>query len=107
MEIDIEEFNKIEMVVGKIINAEELPNSNKLLKLRINIGDKEITVLSGIKKWRKPQDLINKKVIVLKNIKPAKMAGEISEGMILAAEKDDKLSLLTVDEDIDEGARVH
>jgi methionyl-tRNA synthetase len=107
MEITIDYFNKLELVVGKVLSAEEVPNSNKLIKLTIDIGDKTITVLSGIKKWRKPEQILNKKLIVLKNIKPAKMAGMLSEGMILAAEKDEKLSLLTVDEDIDSGAIVH
>lgn len=107
MEISIEDFRKVELVVGKILEVNEVPNSNKLYKLTVDIGEKKITLLSGIKKYYKKEELLNKKIIVLKNIMPAKMAGLISEGMLLAAEdKNGNLSLLTVDRDIQEGAIV-
>ncbi|MCW1291981.1 MAG: methionine--tRNA ligase, partial [Candidatus Rehaiarchaeum fermentans] len=70
------------------------------------IGENTKTVVSGIKKWYKKEELLGKKVILLENIKPAKFLGEISEGMILAASDGENVSLLTVDKEIKEGSKV-
>ncbi|MEM3828390.1 MAG: methionine--tRNA ligase subunit beta [Conexivisphaerales archaeon] len=106
MEATKDDFEKLNILIGRILNVSEIPNSNKLLKLEISLGDKKKTILSGIKKWYKKEDLIGKEVVVLENIKPAKMAGELSEGMILAASDGENLSILTVDREIREGAKV-
>ncbi|MCW1292748.1 MAG: methionine--tRNA ligase subunit beta [Candidatus Rehaiarchaeum fermentans] len=106
MEITKEEFEKLNLVVGKIIDVSEVPKSDKLLKIKISIGENTKTVVSGIKKWYKKEELLGKKVILLENIKPAKFLGEISEGMILAASDGENVSLLTVDKEIKEGSKV-
>ncbi|MCW1292843.1 MAG: methionine--tRNA ligase subunit beta [Candidatus Parvarchaeota archaeon] len=106
MEITKEEFEKLNLVVGKIIDVSEIPKSDKLLKIKISIGENTKTVVSGIKKWYKKEELLGKKVILLENIKPAKFLGEISEGMILAASDGENVSLLTVDKEIKEGSKV-
>ncbi len=105
--IDIDYFEKMKMKVGKVISAETLEKSGKLLKLRISLGDKERTILSGIRKYYKLEDLIGKKVIILDNLKPAKMLGIDSEGMVLAAMDDaGNLSLLSLDKDLKEGSEI-
>ncbi len=107
MEIEYEDFDKVEMVLGKILEVEDVPNSKKLLKLRVDIGTEQRSILSGIKQYYSHEELIGKKVIVLKNIKKRQMAGQMSEGMLLMLEENDRLGFLTCDNpDIELGARV-
>ena len=98
-EITYDDFAKLEFRVGEVIACEEVPNSGKLLKETIKIGSETRTILSGIKKWYKPEDMVGKKVMVVCNLKPRKIAGEMSEGMIIAAEdeKGELISLMTPD----------
>ncbi len=98
-EVSYDDFAKLEFRVGEVIACEEVPNSGKLLKETIKIGSETRTILSGIKKWYKPEDMVGKKVMVVCNLKPRKIAGEMSEGMIIAAEdeKDELISLMTPD----------
>lgn len=86
--ISIDEFFKVKLRVGQILHAEQLPNSQKLLKLKVDLGPKlgERQILSGIAKFYTPESLIGRKIIVVANLKPAKLAGELSEGMLLAGE---------------------
>ena len=98
-EVSYDDFAKLEFRVGEVIACEEVPNSGKLLKETIKIGSETRTILSGIKKWYKPEDMVGKKVMVVCNLKPRKIAGEMSEGMIIAAEdeKGEIISLMTPD----------
>ena len=97
--ITYDDFAKLELRVGEIIACEEVPKSKKLLKETIRIGSETRTVLSGIKHWYKPEDMIGKKVLVVCNLAPRKIAGIESEGMVLAAESEDGelLALMTPD----------
>ncbi|MBE5729132.1 methionine--tRNA ligase subunit beta [Candidatus Parvarchaeota archaeon] len=104
--ISIDEFRKIKLRVGKVISAEEVENSSKLLKLVISFKDEQRQVIAGIKNHYKPEELVGKKLIVVFNLKPAKLMGLVSDGMILAASDGEKLSALTVDKDIDEGSYI-
>lgn len=105
--ITIDEFAKVKFKVAKIINCEDHPKADKLLVLTLKVGDEERTVVSGIKKWYTAEDLIGKKVIVVDNLKPVKLRGIESRGMILAAEDaNGNLTLLSTLEDIDDGATV-
>ncbi len=104
--ISIDEFRKIKLRVGKVISAEEVENSSKLLKLVISFKDEQRQVIAGIKNHYKPEELVGKKLIVVFNLKPAKLMGLVSDGMILAASDGEKLSVLTVDKDIDEGSYI-
>ena len=102
-EISIDDFAAIDLRVGKIVGAESVKKSNNLLKLMVNIGEKEIQVVAGIAKKYSTEEVLNKKVIVLVNLQSAKLFGIKSEGMLLAT--DDNMSLLTV-EDADIGEKI-
>ena len=104
--IGIEEFQKIHLRVGKVETAEKVPGSEKLLKLTVDIGTEKRQVVAGIAKRYQPEDLIGKKVIVVANLKPAKLMGIESQGMILAAGGKDVLSLATFLEDVPPGSKV-
>ena len=105
--IDFEDFTKVDLVVGKILEAKEHPNADKLLVFKVDIGEDEPrTIISGIKKWYAPEDLVGKNVIVVRNLAPRKMRGIESQGMLLAADFDDDLSLLSTLEDLKPGAKV-
>jgi len=102
--ISIEDFVKLDLRVGKIIGAEKVEKSDKLLKLMVDVKEKKLQIVAGLATNYSPEEILNKKVIVLANLKPAKLFGIKSEGMILAAE--DSLSLLTApDADVGEGIR--
>ncbi|HID15914.1 MAG TPA: methionine--tRNA ligase subunit beta, partial [Candidatus Atribacteria bacterium] len=90
----------------KILNVEEIKGADRLYKLRVKIGEEERTLVAGIKKYYSPQDLIGKKIIVVYNLKPAKLKGVTSEGMLLAAKEGDTLSLLIPEIDVKEGAKI-
>lgn len=105
--IDFEDFTKVDLVVGKILEAKDHPNADKLLVFKVDIGEDEPrTIISGIKKWYNPEDLVGKNVIVVRNLAPRKMRGIESQGMLLAADFDDDLSLLSTLEDLKPGAKV-
>ena len=95
--ITIDDFAKVELKVGTILAAEKVENADKLLKLNVKVDDEERTVVSGIAKWYAPEDIIGKNVVVVANLKPAKLRGIESKGMLLCASKDDALELITVD----------
>lgn len=105
-EITIDDFSKIDLKVGKILQVEDHPKADKLLVLQVKIGPETRQIVSGIKKWYGKEDLLDKKVVVLTNLKPVKLRGVESQGMILAADKDEDLSLLSVLNDIEDGADI-
>jgi methionyl-tRNA synthetase len=105
-EITIDDFMKVDLRVAQVIHAEQVQNADKLLKLQLDLGYEKRQVVSGIAKYYKPEELIGRKVICVTNLKPVKLRGELSQGMILAGEKDGKLSLATVDESLPNGAKV-
>ena len=95
--ITIDDFNKVELRIGTILAAEKVENADKLLKFNVKIGEEERTIVSGIAKYYAPDDLVGKNVVVVANLKPVKLRGIESCGMLLCAKKDDTLELLTVD----------
>ncbi|AEF97169.1 methionine--tRNA ligase [Methanotorris igneus] len=107
--IDIEYLSKIDLRVGEIKSAEDIPKSKKLLKLIVDIGGEERQIVAGIKGHYTPEELVGKKVIVVCNLKPAKLCGVKSEGMLLAGENEDGsvVSLLTIDKDLPAGSKIH
>ena len=106
-EITFDEFGKMQFQVGEIIKCEEVPKSKKLLCSQVQIGSEVKQIVSGIKKYYSPEEMVGKKVMVLVNLKPAKLAGVLSEGMLLCAE-DDKgnLALVTPEKDMPNGAEI-
>lgn len=92
--ICIEDFSKIDLRVVEILAAEPVPKTDKLMKIQVSLGDEERTVVSGIAKFYKPEDLIGKHVVLVANLKPAKLRGVMSHGMLLAASKGDELQIV-------------
>ena len=93
--ISIDDFAKMDLRVGSVVGAEKVKDSKNLLKLMVDIGAKKIQVVAGVAKKYSPEDMLNRRVIVLVNLEPAKLFGIKSEGMILAT--DDNMSLLTAE----------
>ena len=106
-EVIFDDFMKMQFQVGEIIACEEVKKSKKLLCSQVKIGSQVKQIVSGIKSNYKPEDMVGKKVMVLVNLKPAKLAGVVSEGMILCAEGlDGELALMTPDKDMPAGAEI-
>ena len=106
-EVTFDDFMKMQFQVGEIIACEEVKKSKKLLCSQVKIGSQVKQIVSGIKSNYKPEDMVGKKVMVLVNLKPAKLAGVVSEGMILCAEGEDgKLALMTPDKEVPAGAEI-
>jgi len=95
-EITIEDFDKIELRVAKVLECEQHPKADKLLVFKLKVGSEERQIVSGIAKFYKPEDLIGKKLVVVLNLKPVKLRGVVSEGMILSAATEDDTSLVTI-----------
>ena len=102
----IEDFRKIDLRVGKVLSAERVPGSEKLLKLTVDLGSEQRQVVAGVAKKYTPEDLVNKKVIVVANLKPAHLMGVESQGMILAAGGKEVVALATFLEDVDPGTPI-
>lgn len=106
-EIAYEDFAKVELVVGKILECKDHPDADKLLVFTVDIGEENPrTIISGIKKWYGVDDLVGKNVIVVKNLAPRKMRGIESQGMLLAADFEDDLTMLTTLKDMKPGSKV-
>lgn len=105
-EITIDDFMKIDLRVATVTACENIPKANKLLKLQVDLGYEQRQVVSGIAEYYKPEELVGQKVIVVANLKPVKLRGELSQGMILAGSHDGILTLATVDPKLENGAKV-
>ncbi|MEK6977168.1 MAG: methionine--tRNA ligase subunit beta [Candidatus Hydrothermarchaeota archaeon] len=103
--VELEEFQRLDLRVGVIVKAEEIKGSEKLLRLEVDIGEVR-QVVAGIKPWYRPEELIGKRVILLANMRPARIFGFESRGMVLAAQGEKALALLTPDKDIEKGTRL-
>lgn len=105
MMVDLKDFEPLDLRVGEIIEAEAIQGSDKLIKLKVDIGEIRQAV-AGIKPWYKPEELIGKKVVFLANLEPAKIFGVASEGMILAAQDEEGVSILTLDSSVENGTKI-
>ena len=106
-EITIDDFDKIQLRIGEILKCEEVPKSKKLLCSQVKIGSEVKQIVSGIKSQYSPEEMVGKKVVVVANLKPAKLAGLLSEGMLLCAEDaEGNLSLLNAEKDMPNGAEI-
>ncbi len=104
--VEFDEWEKLDLRVGKVIECEKVKKSDKLLRFTLDVGGEKRQILSGIAKYHEPESLIGKNVLFVANFKPRKMMGLESNGMILSAEFEDKLQVLTVSEDIQSGSEV-
>jgi len=105
-QIGIEDFAKASLRVALVKGCEKVPKSDKLLKLILDDGEGDRQVVSGIAKWYAPEDLTGRKVILVANLKPAKLRGVESNGMILAADAGDEVKVIFADDAIPQGSKV-
>ncbi len=105
-EITIDYFDKVSLKVAKILSCEKVEGSEKLYKLMVSLGNEERQIVSGLQKYYKEEELIGKKVVLVANLKPAKLKGVESNGMILAAGDGDTVKVLVVDDAINEGENI-
>ena len=104
--ITIADFQKIELKVARVVEASEIEGADRLLKLRISLGTEERQLVAGIKSAYAPEDLVGRNIVVVANLKPAKLRGVESQGMLLAAQTDDGPLLVGFDKDIAPGSVV-
>lgn len=104
--ISFSDFQKIELKVGRIVAAEKVENSEKLVKLEVDLGEEKRQLVAGIGKFYQPQELINKEIIVVANLEPKKLMGVESQGMLLAATGEGFISLLQPDKEVPPGTKI-
>ncbi len=104
--ISFNEFRRVDLRVGVIRDAERIEGYDKLLKLKVDIGIEERTLVAGIAQYYSPEDLIGKRIIIVVNLQPKRIAGITSQGMLLAVMGKEGLSLLTTDKEVEPGLRV-
>jgi len=104
--ITFKEFKRLDIKIGTVAEIEQVPGSDKLYKMQVDMGGELRQIVTGLVDYYSIDELRGKVIAVVLNLKPAKIFGQWSYGMLLAAEKDDKLALLTVDREIPNGAKV-
>jgi len=104
--INFEEFEKVDLRAGKVIEAERVEGSDKLLKLQIDLGEEKRQILAGIGKSYTPEELINKTLIVIINLEPRMLMGFESQGMVLAVKDNNNLSVLVPEKEIMSGSKI-
>jgi len=104
--INFEEFQKIDLRVGKIIEAEKIEGTDKLLKLKVDLGEEKRQLVAGIAKFYQPEDLIGKEIVVVANLEPKTLRGVESQGMLLAADVEGKPVLLKPDQEVPPGTKI-
>lgn len=105
-QVTIKDFAKLDLRVARVVKAERIPKSEKLLKLILDVGGEKRQIVAGIAKIYTPESLVGREIIIIYNLKPTKLMGVESNGMLLAAKDSDKLRILTVDGQIDPGAKI-
>ena len=105
-QITIDEFMKVQLKTAKVLAAERVPKSGKLLKLRVTLGSEERQIVAGIGKKYEPESLIGKTIVIVANLKPANLMGIESQGMVLAAGDSEVHGLMTLLEDVEPGTKV-
>ncbi len=105
--ITIDDFDKINLKVAKVLEAEKVEKSDKLLKLKVSLGTEERQIVAGIQKYYAPSELIGRKLVIVANLKPVKLRGIESQGMVIAAGDGEVVKVLFVDDAVDEGENVH
>ena len=104
--LSIDDFKKVKIRTAKVLSAEKVPKSDKLLKLIVDDGEKERTIVAGVALFYKPEEIVGKTITIVVNLKPAKLMGVESNGMLLAASDDKTLSILTTDREVKNGSPV-
>jgi len=102
----IRDFKKLDIKIGTVVEVEQVPGSRSLFKMQVDIGDEIRQIVASLVGYYTAEQLKGKVIAVIVNLKPARIFGQTSNGMLLAAEKDDKLALITVDREIPNGAKI-
>ena len=105
-QITFEEFQKIDLRTARVLSAENLAGSDKLLKLRVKCGEDELTIVSGIRESYSAEEMVGKTVVIVANLKPAKLRGTLSEGMILAVGENPEIALVAPNKEVGDGEAV-
>jgi methionyl-tRNA synthetase len=105
-QITIDDFMKIQLKTAKVLSAERVPKSEKLIKLVVSVGSEQRQIVAGIGKKYEPADLVGKCIVIVANLKPAKLMGIESQGMVLAAGDKDVAGLVTIFEEVEPGTKV-
>ena len=105
-QITIDEFMKIQLKTARVLSAERVPKSEKLIKLQVSLGTEQRQIVAGIGKKYEPDVLVGKTIVIVANLKPAKLMGIESQGMVLAAGDTNVQGLLTIQEEVDPGTKV-
>ena len=103
--MDLEQFQKMDLRIGKIVRAEKITGSRKLLKLIVDIGEEERQIVAGLSEFYQPEEIINREVVVITNLEPRVILGIESQGMILAANSQGPV-LLKPDEEVPPGTKI-
>jgi methionyl-tRNA synthetase len=104
--VSFREFQALDLRVGKVLAADDVPNADKLYRLSVDMGDRKITLVAGLKPYYKPEEIKGKSIIVVANLDPVVLKGIKSEGMLLAAQEGSRVKLLTVDGELKPGSKV-
>ncbi len=104
--ISIDDFAKVKLRVARILEVEPHPNADRLLKMQIDLGDERRQLVAGLASHYSPEDLVGRQIVVVANLKPAKLRGELSQGMLLAASDGDGVAILTPARPVAPGASV-
>ena len=104
--ISLDQFKDVDLRVAEVLEVSDHPNADKLFVVKVSLGDQTRQLVAGLKARYKPEDLVGKKVIVVTNLQPAVLRGVESQGMILAAQDDSAISVLTVDRDVSRGSKI-
>jgi len=104
--VKLEELERLDIRIARILEAKDHPNADKLLILKIDTGDKQKQIIAGIKNFYRKEDLLGKQVVIIDNLEPAMIRGESSQGMLLAAQSAQTISVLIPDKPIKEGSKV-
>jgi methionine--tRNA ligase beta chain len=104
--VSFKEFQSLDMRVGKVLSADSVPGADKLYKLSVDMGEKKITLVAGLRPYYEPEEIKGTKIIVVVNLDPVVLKGVRSEGMLLAAQDGNIVTLLTVDTDVKPGSKI-
>jgi methionyl-tRNA synthetase len=104
--VGLDEFKKLDIRIARVLEVSDHPNADKLFLLKIDTGEKQKQIVAGIKNFYKKEDLLGKQIVVVDNLEPVTLRGESSEGMLLAAQGEEAISVLIPDRPIEEGSKV-
>jgi methionine--tRNA ligase beta chain len=104
--VSFKQFQELDLRVGKILAAENVPGADKLYKLSVDLGEKKITLVAGLRPYYRPEEMKGKSIVVVANLDPVTLKGVKSEGMLLAAQEDQVVSLLTIDKTVKPGSKI-